>query len=224
LLQNAAYILTPEPFTPADKVSQLSELLTLIGARVIIMQPREHDEAVAKISHLPHLMAASIIHNLEDNLFALSLAGGGLRDTTRTASSDPALWEDILLYNSASLVPEIKRIIKYLTDCAQALADGHGDALRSFLDTACTIKKSMPAKRPALDGTCDIVAIIPDQPGVIGQLGTLLGNNHVNIHDIQLLGVRDEDEGTVRLSVNRECAAIACELLKSHGFSAWIRE
>jgi prephenate dehydrogenase len=90
LLQNAAYILTPHGSTPPDILTTLAEILSLAGARVIVMNAADHDRAVAKVSHLPHLMAAAVINNLQGHSSALALAGGGLRDTTRTASSSPA--------------------------------------------------------------------------------------------------------------------------------------
>ncbi|CFY08819.1 Prephenate dehydrogenase [Syntrophomonas zehnderi OL-4] len=224
LFQNAAYVLTPQPDTPQDILAGLIELLKTIGARIAIMDAQEHDQAVAQVSHLPHLISAALVNNLQNNPEALALAGGGLRDTTRIAASDPELWENILMLNSNAVTQEIKNMQELLQNYLKALEAGDKDKIRRCLATARDLKKNLPSIRPCLEDSCDIIAIIPDQPGVIGNLGSLLGKEQINIQNLQLLGVRDEDEGTIRITVKRESAPTACQLLKANGFKAWLRE
>lgn len=224
LFQNAAYILTPQSNPPVGIVEELQQLLSAVGARVMIMNAQEHDQVVARVSHLPHLMSTALVNNLLDKPGAIALAGGGLRDTTRTAASDPELWEDILHLNAEAVKKELQGMMTLFQKYLSAMDEDNEDELIRYLQNARDLRKNLPSIRPCLEDSCDIIAIIPDQPGVIGELGRLLGQQQINIQNLQLLGVRDEDEGTIRITVKRESAPSACQLLKNNGFSAWVRE
>ena len=146
------------------------------------------------------------------------------RDTTRTAASDPELWEDILNLNAPAVKKELKGMLKLLQEYLAALEAENDNSIKTYLQNARDLRKNLPSIRPCLEDSCDIIAIIPDQPGVIGKIGLLLGQQQINIQNLQLLGVRDADEGTIRITVKREDAPVACQLLKDNGFSSWVRE
>ncbi len=224
LLQNAVYVLTPEVSTPVAKVKLLEALLETTGAQITVLSPAEHDAMVGKVSHLPHIAAACLMNNLERRPEALSLAAGGLRDTTRIAGSSPELWEDILLYNQKAVVGEIKDLISQLNHYLRAIEDDDKSKLGQLLQNAQQMRKSVPVCRHSLRTSADIVAIIPDKPGIIGTLGALLGEAGININDIQIMGVRDENEGTLRLGVPQSLVQKALQLLKDNGIRAWIRD
>jgi prephenate dehydrogenase len=224
LLQNAVYVLTPAPAAAAAKLEQLQELLTETGAQVIILTPAEHDQMVSKVSHLPHIVAASLMNNLAAQPEAMRLAAGGLRDTTRIAASNPKLWEDILLLNGDSVVREIEGLISQLHLYRQAIVSQDGDELAKFLTTAQQMRKNLPICRSSLLTSADLVVIVPDKPGIIGSLGNLLGEAGININDIQIMGVRDENEGSIRVGVPQALVEPALQLLKAHGIRAWLRD
>ena len=224
LLQNAVYVLTPSPTATAAKVEQLQELLAETGAQVTILSPAAHDQMVSKVSHLPHLVAASLMNNLAKQPEAMRLAAGGLRDTTRIAASNPSLWEDILLLNGGSVVQEIDGLISQLQRYRQAIVSQDGDELAKYLSAAQQMRKNLPICRSSLLTSADIVAIVPDKPGIIGSLGNMLGAAGININDIQIMGVRDENEGSIRLGVPQAQVQPALRLLKENGIRAWLRE
>ena len=224
LLQNAVYVLTPLPATPIEKVKILTDLLSETGAQVMILTPADHDAMVSKVSHLPHIAAASLMNNLERQPDALRLAAGGLRDTTRIAASNPGLWEDILLFNKEAVTGEISALISQLNRYLQAIESNDRTKLRQCLKEAQQMRKALPIGRSSLRNSADIVAIIPDKPGIIGVLGALLGGAGININDIQIMGVRDENEGSLRMGVPQSLAGQALQLLKDNGIRAWIRE
>lgn len=114
LLQNAIYVLTPAEGADQAKVAQLADLLGHTGAQVIFSTPLEHDRMVSQVSHLPHIVAASLMNNLRPHPDAMRLAAGGLRDTTRIAASNPELWEDILILNRSAVAAEISSLISHL--------------------------------------------------------------------------------------------------------------
>jgi prephenate dehydrogenase len=101
LFENAAVIVTPTPQTAHGAEAKAAEFWRALGARVFTLAPEQHDQAVADISHIPHLMAALLVASA--NPASLPLAGGGFRDTTRVASGSPELWIEILWANREAL-------------------------------------------------------------------------------------------------------------------------
>ena len=100
LFQGAACILTPGEDAQNAQIVQIHQLWESIGMQVVTTSPEKHDEIVAHISHLPHLLATILCsYLLEKEVGWQQLAGGGLRDTTRVASGDPDLWKQILEHN-----------------------------------------------------------------------------------------------------------------------------
>ena len=223
LLQNAVYVLTPLPSTPLGKVEILKEIILETGAQVMITTSSEHDHMVSKVSHLPHIVAASLMNNLQDHQEALRLAAGGLRDTTRIAASNPDLWQDILLFNRGAVAKEIGTLINQLNHYLESIIGNDGTKLCQYLSAAQQMRKNLPLGRSSLNNSADIVAIVPDRPGVIGFLGNLLGEASININDIQIMGVRDENEGSIRVGVPQAQVQAALQLLKDNGIKAWIR-
>lgn len=224
LLQNAVYVLTPSVSTPVEKVKILEELLAETGAHIMVLSAAEHDAMVSKVSHLPHIAAASLMNNLERQPEAMHLAAGGLRDTTRIAGSNPDLWVDILLYNKNAVAGEIKALTNQLHRYLQAIENEDKDYLGQLLSTARQMRRNVPVGRSSLRTSADIVAIVPDKPGIIGTLGALLGEGGININDIQIMGVRDENEGSIRVGVPQSMVQDALQILKSNGIRAWIRD
>ena len=224
LLQNAIYVLTPSEDADKAKVAQLAELLGKTGAQVILSTPLEHDRMVSQVSHLPHIVAASLMNNLQPHPDALQLAAGGLRDTTRIAASNPELWEDILILNRAAVAEEIGSLISHLQLYQQALEQNQGVILRRLLSEAQQLRKNLRTGRLNLVNSADITAIVQDKPGIIGTLGAIMGEAGININDIQIMGVREENEGSVRLGVPLAQAGAAVQKLKENGIRAWIRD
>jgi len=224
LLQNAVYVLTPSGANREGEVEKLRTLLDETGAQVITMSPAQHDQMVAQVSHLPHIAAACLMNNLQKQPASLRLAAGGLRDTTRIAASNPELWEDILLLNRVSVVREIDGLISQLQLYREAIQEQAGNRLCQYLTAAQQMRKNLPTLRPRLLTSADIVVIVPDKPGIIGILGNILGSVGVNINDIQIMNVRDENEGSIRLGVPQTQVQDALEVLKVNGIRAWSRD
>jgi prephenate dehydrogenase len=187
------------------------------------MAAAEHDQMVARVSHLPHITAASLMNTLENSPSCLELAAGGLRDTTRIAGSEPQMWVDILSLNREAIVPELEEMVGSLEAYLTCLKEGNLSELVRLLGAARQTRRKVPAARACLDSAADIIAIVPDRPGIIGIIGKLLGDERININDIQIMGVRDEDEGSLRLGVPAAEAAKAIQVLSANGIRAWLR-
>ncbi|MFE4022581.1 prephenate dehydrogenase [Streptomyces sp. NPDC059101] len=123
LFQDHHWVLTPSPDTSESALNRALELVSLCGAVPVLLDPPDHDRAVALVSHLPHLMATLIAARLrEGEEYAVRLAGRGMRDATRVASGDAGLWADILAANATSLAPLLTELSADLATAAQALS------------------------------------------------------------------------------------------------------
>jgi len=225
LFENAIYGLTPDENTPEEKVNLLVDLLKITGARIKMMDAARHDELVATVSHIPHLAAVALVNLTEGADENLMMAAGGFRDTTRIASSNPEIWNDILFFNRDHIVDKLDTFIAHLQTLREALANNNTDSINQELYCAKEIRDKIPqVRRGLLPSFNDIVCIVPDNPGIIGQLGFILGQEGINIVDIEILRAREGDGGTIRLGVpSKENAYKAVRVLQSHDITAWVR-
>ena len=107
LLENAYYILTPGGQVPLEKLTEFSELIDSLGSIPMVLTAEEHDFITAGVSHLPHIIASSLVNliNKLDNEaeYMKTIAAGGFRDITRIASSSPVMWEQICIENHENI-------------------------------------------------------------------------------------------------------------------------
>lgn len=225
LFENAVYILTPPADVPDQVMTGLTGLIEVTGARIKIMSPDRHDEIVATISHIPHIAAASLVNLTNGDNETLMMAAGGFRDITRIASSNSGLWEDILLSNRGKLEGKLAHYITLLQEFKQALVEEDVELIKEKLESARNIRNRIPGIRKGLlPNFCDIICIVPDRPGIIGEIGALLGSRGINIVDIEILRAREGDGGTMRLGLPLlEDAHQAVKLLRSIDVKAWVR-
>ena len=138
LFDGTTSIVTPEPDTDAAALAEVSVFWESIGCRVVELPAAEHDECVALVSHLPHLLAAALVNTVAArNEHAFRVVGPGFRDTTRVAAGPPAMWREILRENSAAVLPAIDALIAKLSDFRQTLAlAGDGKEIHDLLANA----------------------------------------------------------------------------------------
>lgn len=133
LFDGAACILTPH----AASLPRLRAFWERLGCRLFVMTPEEHDAAVARVSHLPHVAASALVLAVLSNDGAVAaVAGGGFRDTTRVASGDAALWTEILLENRLALEAPIEDLRRRLAEVSECLRHGDSVRLHELLDHA----------------------------------------------------------------------------------------
>ncbi|GAA3958906.1 bifunctional prephenate dehydrogenase/3-phosphoshikimate 1-carboxyvinyltransferase [Allohahella marinimesophila] len=132
LFVNHKVILTPLENTDVDAVAQISALWTLLGADVLEMTVEHHDRVLASTSHLPHLIAFSLVDTLavqDDSLDIFRYAAGGFRDFTRIAGSDPVMWHDIFLENKTAVLESLELFSKDLQRLRTAIESGDSEQL-----------------------------------------------------------------------------------------------
>jgi len=122
LFEGATVILTPTKHTPRDAQRHAEKFWTALGSNLAILSPEKHDQMVAAISHIPHLIAAALVNHAVKH-GDLNLAAGGFRDTTRVASGPPDLWAEILLANREAAGSQLDHLIRDLQDLRLALTN-----------------------------------------------------------------------------------------------------
>jgi len=143
LFQNATVILTPTQSTAAQTTQDISTFWKALGARVVEVTAEEHDRQVARVSHLPHAVAATLVRAAGPK--GLPFAGPGYRDTTRIAAGPTAMWAEILLGNRDEILAGLKEFHAGLQDLEKALESRDAAALRKFLEDAAKIRRSLPS-------------------------------------------------------------------------------
>ncbi|KNB72048.1 prephenate dehydrogenase [Brevibacillus reuszeri] len=205
LMENAYYVLTPAPGTSKEKIERLTEMLSLTRAKVVHMDANTHDQVVGAVSHFPHVLASALVNLVagydDENAWHARLAAGGFRDITRIASSNPRMWRDVLLQNR-------DHILKIANDWASALQNvvtlvekGDPDGIEHFFKTARDFRDGLPERKAgALPPLNDLYIDIPDHPGEIGRITTLLGARQINITNLQIRETREDIYGALRIT------------------------
>lgn len=136
LYQDRRCILTPTVRTDAAALETVSRMWQLVGSKVVMMDVEKHDRILAAISHLPHMVAYSLVNAMGDydryDENVLEYSAGGFRDFTRIASSDPTMWSDIALTNREALVEMVEHFESFLSELKQDIVDGDGERLFEF--------------------------------------------------------------------------------------------
>lgn len=148
LFENRWCILTPLPDTGVRSVEKVTKLWEECGARIEIMDPSHHDLVLGITSHLPHLIAYTIVGTateLEDDIKSevIKFSASGFRDFTRIAASDPVMWRDIFLNNKGAVLEVLQRFSEDLTALQKAIRQGNGDYLYEVFAKTRTIRKQI---------------------------------------------------------------------------------
>jgi prephenate dehydrogenase len=145
LFVGAHYVLTPTPRTQTWALRSVEEFARRLGAHVLRMSPEDHDAAVARASHLPHIAASAVAQVAIASSRARAVHGAGLRDTTRVAAGDAQLWAEILSANAEALREPLGETISRLSELSRLLALGEQEAVREWLELGAALRRSLDA-------------------------------------------------------------------------------
>lgn len=205
LFENAIYVLTPTEQTDQSALQVVESLTTITGSRLLYLTPKEHDLIVAAVSHLPHLLAVTLMNFVTgltvEHPQTLLLAAGGFRDLTRTASSSHIMWRDIYATNRSNLVEISRGFRELLLELEGYLERENLDSLVKKMQLARRERAKIPLKmKGVLPALYELVVSVPDRPGSIAHLSGILGERGINITDLEILRVREGVGGTIRLA------------------------
>lgn len=206
MFENAYYFITPEISTTEETIRVLKEFIGLLKAYPVVITPFEHDKVVAQISHLPHLLAVLLVNMLDTNkgISYLPFVGGGFRDSTRIAAGSPEIWKDIFLYNKQEIIEKIN-IFEGMISQYKTLLNSHEEAsLQMALNKAKLIRNSIPQHSANyMPPLYEIIIGVEDRPGILGELTSLIGENNLNIKEIEILHSREGEEGAIRIGFEK---------------------
>ena len=209
LFEGRTWVVAPHRRSSEDSVQRVLALVRACAAREVVMDVDDHDAAVARVSHLPHLMSVLMAGHLTAVPPSdLLLAGQGLRDVTRVAGSDPGLWQQILSANATAVLAELRAVSDELTGLIRSLESGTASGeLEEQLARGVDGTRRIPGKHGAAPATYrQVVVEIPDTPGALGRLFAEVGAAGVNVEDIAIEHDQDREVGYLGLSVAPEQA------------------
>ena len=225
LLENAYYILTPTASVPENKVTDYKNLVQQLGAIPLILDPAQHDYVTAAVSHLPHIIAASLVNLVRDKDSADGLmkmiAAGGFKDITRIASSSATVWQQICLTNTENISTLLSSYIASLQGIQQELNAKRGDDLYELFDSARIYRDSFinTASGP-LKSSYAITIDIADEPGEIAAVATILAMKNISIKNIGIVHNREYEGGVLRIEFYQEEAIErSTKILREKGYS-----
>ena len=230
LLENAYYAITPTDKVPQSRVDEYTEIVSTIGAIPINISYEEHDRVVATISHLPHLIASSLVnlvkHNDSKNEYMKTMAAGGFKDITRIASSSPEMWEQICMTNNVNISEMLDKYISDLKDIKDELDTKNGTAIYDLISESRDYRDNIDDHNNSVINRsyriyCDII----DESGAIATIATILATNGISIKNIGIIHNREFDEGVLRISFyDKESSDSAANLLERHRYKIFKKD
>jgi len=204
LLENAFYAITPTAKTTDEQLKKYVDLVSKLGAIPVVVDYKQHDYSVAGISHLPHIIAGSLVNLIKDSDNSDSLmkrlAAGGFKDITRIASSSPEMWEQICMTNSSAIASLLNDYILSLTKIKKNLENHNANYIFNLFEKSSEYRNSFDDNSYGLDKAvyrvnCDII----DTEGSIAKLANLLADNHISMKNISIVNNREFEHGTLRI-------------------------
>ncbi len=205
LLENAYYIVTPSGQSTPEQVERVAEIARMLGAIPMILDYREHDRAVAAISHLPHLVASSLVNLVKacDNSAETmkQIAAGGFKDITRIASSSPEMWEQICMANSGPISEILEQYIDSLSSILKAVKGRREGAIFDLLKESREYRDSITDRaKGAIEPDYSFSVDIVDEAGAISTLSVILAAKGISIKNIGINNNRERGEGALRIT------------------------
>ena len=204
LIENAYYVLTPSVEVSDEKIARYESFVTALKALPVILDYKKHDYVTGTISHLPHIIAASLVNFVKDtdtkDELMKHLAAGGFKDITRIASSSPTMWQNICTQNKENISQILGSYIETLTKAKELVDAGNEQGVYNLFDSSRTYRHSLsetsagPLKKN-FAVYCDII----DEAGGIAAIATILASNNLSIKNIGIVHNREFEEGVLRI-------------------------
>lgn len=227
LFENAYYIITKSENTTNKSINILTELIEGIGAIPIVLDENKHDYITACISHVPHVIAASLVHMVkdldDDNETMKRLAAGGFKDITRIASSDPTMWENICTENRDEVLKVMSSLKEIINDFENKIDDS--SELYDFFSSSKKYRDSFANKKIDGNNMPELNVSIKDENGAIAKIATILSDNEIGIKNIEVMNNRENNFGVLKLVVrNYQERDKGYEIIKNAGYDVVIND
>ena len=231
LFEGRPWVLTPTRDGDTEVLNLALELVALCRAVPVVMDADAHDRAVALVSHTPQLVSSLVAARLRGaDETAVRLCGQGIRDVTRIAASDPAMWIDILSANPgpvadvlaevAADLDETVRSLRALESADEEKRGGGAGGIEDVLRRGNAGRERVPGKHGAAPAAYEIVAVhIGDQPGELARIFADAGRAGVNIEDVRIEHATGQQAGFIQLMVEPQAVPVLTAELRERGWS-----
>ncbi|MBQ7919770.1 MAG: prephenate dehydrogenase [Lachnospiraceae bacterium] len=227
LLENAYYILTPNSQTDPERLAELRSLVEKTGAIPLILDYQKHDYVTAAISHLPHVIAASLVNlvrdsDSEDGIMKM-VAAGGFKDITRIASSSATMWQQICLTNTANISDLLGDYIASLQTIKMQLDSRQEDSLYQLFDNARIYRDSFANNSSGpIKVSYTLNVDITDETGALAAIATLLALKQISIKNMGIVHNREVESGVLKIEFYDEAGMKnASETLRQRGYTIY---
>lgn len=229
LIENAYYILTPSASVSKEQVAAYHDFVESLHAIPLVLDYKEHDYVTGTISHLPHIIAASLVNFVKDtdteNELMKHLAAGGFKDITRIASSSPTMWQHVCAQNKNNISEILGNYIETLKKAKEYVDNGEEQHIYDMFDHSRNYRNSMPdsSAGPIKKSFC-IYCDILDESGAIATIATILASNAISIKNIGIIHNREFEEGVLRIEFyDGDSCERASSLLQRHRYIIYER-
>lgn len=229
LLENAYYILTPGGQVSLNKLTAFSELVDSLGAIPMVLTAEEHDFITAGVSHLPHIIASSLVNLVSaldnDAEYMKTIAAGGFRDITRIASSSPVMWQQICLENTKNISTVLDEYIRMLIQIRCSVDNKDADQLYQLFDASRDYRDSIDVTSSGLITKAYVLYLdIVDEAGGIATIATILAMDNISIKNIGIIHNREFEQGVLKIEFYEEDAMKrGAALLKKRNYIVYER-
>jgi prephenate dehydrogenase len=222
MFSGATWVLTPVAGTDDRTFAAVASVVAQLGAEVVAMTPRRHDEMVAVVSHVPHLTAASLMgvaaDRAEEHAALLRLAAGGFRDMTRVASGQPEIWLDVCAENRPAIVATLDDLIARLGEMREIVRTDARDDLHAHLRRAREARTNLPVHATHPQELAEVRIPIPDRTGAAAEVFTLAAELGVNIASFEVVHLAESNVGVAVVLVAADVADLYRGGLLARGF------
>ncbi|MGF0034428.1 prephenate dehydrogenase [Bariatricus sp. SGI.154] len=229
LIENAYYVLTPTKKVSQQKIEKYTRFVQSLRALPIVLDYNDHDYVTGTISHLPHIIAASLVNFVRDtdtkDELMKNLAAGGFKDITRIASSSPTMWQHICLKNKDNISQILSEYIQTLEQAKNLIDTEDEQGIYDLFDASKNYRNSIPESsagpiKKLFAVYCDII----DEAGGIAAIATILASNNLNIKNIGIVHNREFEEGVLRIEFYDESSSKkAAEVLQKFRYIVYER-
>lgn len=228
LFENTYYILTPSKYSDSSSIQKLKELISMLHAMPLVMDYAKHDYCVAGISHFPHLISALLVNTVKtndsSNQYMAKIAAGGFKDITRISSSSPKMWKTISLENKENILSFISDFQIQLEDLKSSLECNNEDSIACMFENAKEYRDSLKDARYTTDSSYYIIHVdIPDIPGVLASIVSLLASNMISIKNVGIIHNREFVQGALQIEFyTKKELQQSIEILKDNNYTLFL--
>lgn len=219
LLENAYYIITPTKENSQEQIDDFYTLVKELGSIPMVLDYESHDYATASISHLPHMIAYTLVNLVKDiddeNETMKTIAAGGFKDITRIASSSPVMWESICMTNQKQLIKLMDKYITSLSELKEDIQNASSNVLLEKFQSAKDYRDSITVRNvKSYNQVHELFLDLADEAGGIAIIASILAFKGISIKNIGIVHNREFEEGVLHIEFyDEESVELAAELL-----------